>query len=72
MIGGRELSERELEQVAGGAYKPAYIYYTAVEGDSLWDIAQQFNTTVEQIRRLNNLREGYEPLPGDCLVVPNN
>jgi membrane-bound lytic murein transglycosylase D len=34
-----------------------YKYYTVKEGDTLWDIAQQFDgVTVEDIKKLNNLR----------------
>ena len=34
---------------------PQTLTYTVVGGDSLWSIAQRFNTTVEEIMRLNNL-----------------
>lgn len=34
---------------------PNYIMYTVVAGDNLWDLARRFNTTVEAIKRLNNL-----------------
>ena len=34
-----------------------YRYYTVKEGDTLWDIAQQFDgVTVDEIKKLNNLR----------------
>ena len=31
------------------------IYYTVVRGDTLYSIARKFNTTVDEIKRLNNL-----------------
>jgi LysM repeat protein len=48
----------------GGAQSPPppqpapagnFIYHTVVKGDTLFSIARQYNTTVEKIRKLNNL-----------------
>ena len=43
--------------------------YQVSSGDSLWSIAQRFNTDVQQLRSLNNLN-GSVLQPGDQLKVP--
>ncbi len=44
--------------------------YVVRRGDSLWDIARMFNTTVTNLKKLNNLR-GRNPrvYPGDTIKV---
>jgi len=38
------------------------VWYTVRSGDTLWDIARQNNTTVEQLQSWNNLdRKGLRP-----------
>lgn len=43
-------------------------HHTVESGESLWSIAQQYGVTVEQLRRLNNLRSG-DLRPGQRLRV---
>ena len=45
--------------------------YTVVSGDSLWSIAKKFDTTVNEIKRLNNLSNNLLKV-GTKLIVPNN
>jgi len=45
--------------------------YTVVAGDSLWSIAQRFNTTVEEIKSLNNLTSNLLSI-GQQLRIPGN
>lgn len=55
----------EKSKSAGGGVK----YYTIKKGDSLYRIAQSHNTTVEEIKRLNNLGANYNLLPGKTIKV---
>ncbi len=44
--------------------------YKVQEADTLWDIAQQFNTTVDDIVAANNLDNGSDLQLGQELVIP--
>lgn len=44
--------------------------HTVEEGDTLWDLAQQFGTTVEALRDANNLQPGEIFHPGDVFTIP--
>lgn len=44
--------------------------YIVQSGDSLWSIAKKFNTTVDEIKRLNNLSSNVLTL-GQVLKIPN-
>jgi LysM repeat protein len=43
--------------------------YTVVSGDSLWLIAQKFNTSVKKLKKLNNLKT-KNLKPGQVLQIP--
>lgn len=43
--------------------------YTVKSGDSLWKISREFNTTVSEIRRLNNLTSDILSI-GQQLIIP--
>ncbi len=45
------------------------IYYTKV-GDTLWNIAKTFGSTVEEITRVNNLQNPDVIMPGEQLFIP--
>ncbi len=49
--------------------KEQYKYYTIQKGDSLYKIAQRQRTTIEEIKRLNNISTKYMLLPGKRLIV---
>ncbi len=44
-------------------------FYTIKKGDSLYSIAQKHNTTVEEIKRLNNFGVNYNLLPGKIIKI---
>ncbi len=47
-----------------------YIYHTVKSGDTLWDIARQYDgVTVEQIKKLNNLNNKSRIMPGQKLKI---
>lgn len=48
---------------------PNYINYTVVRGDSLYSIANRFNTSVNEIKKLNNLSSNTLQI-GQILKIP--
>lgn len=51
--------------------KPTYIIYTVIAGDTLWNLAKKFHTTVDAIKRLNNLTGNLLTI-GMQLKIPTN
>jgi len=49
---------------------PQFTTYTVVAGDSLWSIANRFNTTVEELKRINNLTSNILSI-GQQLLIPS-
>ncbi|MFW5705860.1 MAG: LysM peptidoglycan-binding domain-containing protein, partial [Bacteroidota bacterium] len=50
--------------------KVRYIYHVVKRGDTLWDIAKQYDgVTVNQIKRLNNLTNSHRIKPGQRLKI---
>lgn len=46
-----------------------YKYYTVQKGDTLYKIAQRQQTTIEEIKRLNNFSTKYMLIPGKKIIV---
>ena len=52
---GDEPVNPEEECIGTGYVEPQYIMYTVQKGDSLYTIARRYNTSVDNIKALNNL-----------------
>ncbi len=65
------LSIGQVLKVSGGSTStPSNEYYVVKSGDSLYKIANQFNTTVDEIKRLNNLTSNLLSI-GQRLRIPS-
>lgn len=50
--------------------KASITIYVVGEGESLWDLAKKYNTTVAELERLNELNEEKQLKPGCKLIIP--
>ena len=57
--------EKQVNKTATGQFK----FYTVQKGDSLYKIALENKTTVDEIKRLNNFGDKYSLLPGQKIKV---
>ena len=55
---------------SGEGERPSVVLRLACPGESLWDIAKAYGTTVEQIQQANELEEEGPPL-GRMLLIPS-
>jgi membrane-bound lytic murein transglycosylase D len=77
VVGKTEVTEQLAENKVEPAAKPKqsnsnldFIYYTVRQGDTLWKIAQKHDgTTVEQIKKLNNISNEKSLKPGQKIKV---
>ncbi|HEX6037096.1 LysM peptidoglycan-binding domain-containing protein [Longimicrobium sp.] len=46
--------------------------HTVGDGETLWGIARRYETTVDSLRRANDLSEGEQIQPGQKLTIPEN
>ena len=51
MLKNIEITDEDLPKM------PSIVVYYVKAGDSLWSIAKKFNTTVNEIKTLNNLKD---------------
>ena len=47
-----------------------YIEYTIQSGDTLWDLSQKYDTTVDELAKLNNIENPNLIYAGATLKIP--
>ena len=45
-------------------------YYTIQAGDNLWDLADKYNVTVAQLKKLNDINNASYLKPGQKIKIP--
>lgn len=50
--------------------KASVTIYVVGEGETLWDLAKKYNTTISELERLNDLDEDTKIKRGDKLIIP--
>ena len=66
-----DIEEKELD--LNKVYQlPSLVGYIVKAGDTLWDIAKRFYTTIDQIKSVNNLEDTYEPKEGEKILIIKN
>ena len=69
---GNDLSIGQILKIPAAEPAPApYFEYTVRSGDTLWQLAQRFGTTVDAIKSLNGLRSDVLNI-GQVLKIPGN
>lgn len=79
---GEPIVAAQTDGGASGQYLRVPMYYgnaaasgteiTVAAGDTLYSLAKQYNTSVDQLARANNLDAPYTLSVGQKLIVPNN
>ena len=77
LIGDKDLAwftgakvETKSQPKSEPAPKPSFTTYTVRKGDTLWEIAQKYKTTVNELVRLNKIKNPNLIYPGQKLKVP--
>lgn len=50
--------------------KASITIYVVSKGDTLWNLAKKYSTTVDEIIRINELEDGNSLIPGEKLLIP--
>lgn len=49
--------------------RPSITLYIAREGDKLWNIAKKYNTTIDDIAEINEIKPDDQLIAGQCLII---
>ena len=58
-----------LESPQDNNLSPGIILYIARPGDNIWKVAKKYRTTIDEVRRINDLEYGKEIKPGTKLLI---
>ncbi|MYL37437.1 LysM peptidoglycan-binding domain-containing protein [Halobacillus litoralis] len=50
----------------------ASVLYTVKPGDSLWKIADQYETSTDVLKKVNGITNGARIMPGQSVIIPGN
>ncbi|MBN8235809.1 glycoside hydrolase family 18 protein [Halobacillus kuroshimensis] len=50
----------------------ASVLYTVKPGDSLWEIAAQYETTTDLLKTINGMTDGSQIMPGQSVIIPGS
>ena len=64
------LTNDELELTEGGATTQKYIRYTIIKGDTLGKLAKRYGTTVDELVRINHIKNKNLIITGHTLLIP--
>jgi membrane-bound lytic murein transglycosylase D len=68
--GQRANSTASSGRAAESGSRSARRHHTVASGETLWSIARQYNTSVDTLRRANNLAADAQIQPGQRLAIP--
>lgn len=63
------LDLEETDGLVDKSKRPSITVYIVQKGDSLWDIARRYNTTVEEIVLSNNIVSPDHLMPGEKIII---
>lgn len=58
-----------LESPQDNVTLPGIVLYIARAGDTIWKVAKQYRTTIDELRKVNDLEVGKEIKPGTKLLI---
>ncbi len=65
-------SQKSYSKPKNRTYSAKNSIYTVQRGDTMWDIARAFGTTVDALRRVNYIRRGSRIYVGQKLKIPSS
>ncbi len=66
-----EMKLEELEEVSGGATK-YFLRHTILKGETLYSLAKKYNTTVNELIRINKIKDKDLIIAGHKILIPKN
>lgn len=73
IIRNNNKNESIIEECYGESYIPEeYITYIVKRGDNLYDIAKNYGTSIDEIKRINNLNSNFLSINQELLLPQNN